>query len=237
VGTQGSKSGAKLTSQLLAEQLRREIVQGVYKPGQQLVEDRLAEQYGVSRIPVREALRLLGGQGFVGTRPYAGTFVAFLTKEDAADLLEIRGALEPLAASRAAVLRNAEHLRELREILAQGCGAVDAGQLDLLPGLNATFHGLLIDASANRTLKQIIVQLQDKIAWVYSAELPRRAADSWAEHRLILYAVEQGDADSARALMAAHIRSAEDAYRLRDGVADEADLAAADGASERRPPA
>jgi DNA-binding GntR family transcriptional regulator len=96
-----------------------------------------------------------------------------------------------------------------------GIEAIESGRLDSLPTLNARFHGVLIDASGNRSLKLVITQLQSKIDWVYSAGLPRRAADSWAEHRLILNAVEQSATDSARALMSAHIRSAEEAYRLR----------------------
>jgi DNA-binding GntR family transcriptional regulator len=219
--TRSRKSTPKMMPQLLAEQLRKAIISGTFRPGQQLVEDRLAEQYGTSRVPVREALRILEGEGYVLIRPYSGTFVDQLTEKDAEDLLEVRGALEPLAASRAATRRTPEQLVELREIMGLGTAAIEAGRLDLLPDLNARFHGVLIDASGNRSLKLVITQLQSKIDWVYSIGLPRRAADSWAEHRLILNAVEQSAVDSARALMAAHIHSAEEAYRLREAAARE----------------
>jgi len=211
----GSSKDRRISPQALAAALRNQVIRGSYPPGHRLTEDELAEQYGVSRIPVREALRLLEGEGFVRVKPYSGTFVAELTAQDGADLLEIRGALEPLAAARAAESRTAAHLEGLRQILADGNAALVADDLELLAELNTRFHALLTEASGNSTLNQIIATLRHKITWVYSVELPRRAADSWAEHRLIVDALERSDADSARALMVAHVRSAQAAYRLR----------------------
>jgi DNA-binding GntR family transcriptional regulator len=217
----GSSKDRRLSPQGLASAIRERVIRGVYPPGHRLTEDDLAEQYGVSRIPVREALRLLEGEGFVRVKPYSGTFVAELTAQDAADLLEIRGVLEPLAASRAAEQRSAAHLDALRDILSEGNAALAASpsaDLERLAELNTQFHTLLTEASGNVTLNQIIGTLRHKITWVYSVELPRRAADSWAEHRLIINALERSDGDSARALMVAHVRSAQAAYRLRPAL-------------------
>jgi DNA-binding GntR family transcriptional regulator len=213
----GSSKDRRISPQALASAIRDRVIRGFYPPGHRLTEDDLAEQYGVSRIPVREALRLLEGEGFVRVKPYSGTFVAELTAQDAADLLEIRGVLEPLAASRAAETRTADHLDGLRQILAEANAALAVENLELLADLNTRFHTLLTEAAGNTTLNQIIGTLRHKITWVYSVELPRRAADSWAEHRLIINALERSDGDSARALMMAHVRSAQDAYRLRLG--------------------
>lgn len=216
-----SSKDRRISPQGLASAIRDGVIRGVYPPGHRLTEEELAEQYGVSRIPVREALRLLEGEAFVRVKPYSGTFVAELTAQDAADLLEIRGVLEPLAASRAAEHRTAAHLEALREILAEGNAALAATpspDLELLAELNTRFHTLLTEASGNVTLTQIIGTLRHKITWVYSVELPRRAADSWAEHRLIINALERADADSARALMVAHVQSAQAAYRLRPAL-------------------
>lgn len=210
-----SSKDRRIAPQALASAIRERVIRGQYPPGHRLTEDDLAEQYGVSRIPVREALRLLEGEGFVRVIPYTGTFVAELTAQDAADLLEIRGVLEPLAAARAAQTRTPQHLDELRSILTEGNAALAQEDLELLAELNTRFHTLLTEASGNVTLNQIIGTLRHKITWVYSVELPRRAADSWAEHRLIIDALERADADSARALMVAHVRSAQAAYRLR----------------------
>ncbi|BEP12706.1 GntR family transcriptional regulator [Acidothermaceae bacterium B102] len=214
----GSSKDRRIAPQALASAIRDRVIRGQYPPGHRLTEDDLAEQYGVSRIPVREALRLLEGEGFVRVIPYTGTFVAELTAQDAADLLEIRGVLEPLAAARAAETRTNVHLDGLREILSEGYTALAKEDLELLAELNTRFHTVLTEASGNVTLNQIIGTLRHKITWVYSVELPRRAADSWAEHRLIINALERGDADSARALMVAHVRSAQAAYRLRPAL-------------------
>ncbi|MGF7238566.1 MAG: GntR family transcriptional regulator [Frankia sp.] len=205
----------KPSPQALCGIIRDQVISGVFVPGQRLTEEVLAEQHGVSRIPIREALRLLEAEGFVRVQPYYGTFVAELSAGEAADLLEIRGVLEPLAASRAADRRTPEMVEALEDVLARGRAAVAAGRLRDLPGLNTAFHGLLARASGNTSLDQLIDQLRHKIAWVYAVELTRRAGDSWVEHQQILTAVVRGDADSARALMVAHVRGAEAAYRLR----------------------
>jgi DNA-binding GntR family transcriptional regulator len=214
----GSSKDRRISPQALAAAIRDRVIRGFYPPGHRLTEDDLAEQYGVSRIPVREALRLLEGEGFVRVKPYSGTFVAELTAQDAADLLEIRGVLEPLAASRAAETRTDDHLDALRQILADGNAALALEDLEQLAELNTRFHAVLTEASGNTSLNQIIGTLRHKITWVYSVELPRRAADSWAEHRLIINALERSDADSARALMVAHVRSAQAAYSLRPAL-------------------
>jgi DNA-binding GntR family transcriptional regulator len=211
----GSSKDRRISPQALASAIRDRVIRGRYPPGHRLTEEDLAEQYGVSRIPVREALRLLESEGFVRVKPYSGTFVAELTAQDAADLLEIRSVLEPLAAARAAETRTDDHLEALRQILADGSAALAGDDLDQLAELNTKFHTVLSEASGNTSLNQIIGTLRHKITWVYSVELPRRAADSWAEHRLIVNALDRADADSARALMVAHVSSAQDAYRLR----------------------
>ncbi|WP_280262436.1 GntR family transcriptional regulator [Nocardia wallacei] len=204
-----------MTPQQLCRTLRDDIITGVFAPGQRLTEDALAERYGVSRVPVREALRTLQAEGFASSRPYAGVFVAELTEDEAADLLEIRAQLEPLCAARAAVRRTPEQLGRLKELTALGRDAVRAGRLDEVTRLNSRFHEVLAEASGSTLLAQLITQLSQKIAWVYAVELPRRASDSWHEHEDICAALETGDADRARTLVADHIAHATSAYRLR----------------------
>ncbi|OJF84542.1 hypothetical protein NS14008_21345 [Nocardia seriolae] len=195
--------------------IRDDIIRGAYSPGQRLTEEAIAERHGVSRVPVREALRTLQAEGFASSRPYAGVFVAALTEEEAADLLEIRARLEPLCASRAAVRRTPEQLGRLKELTALGQDAVAAGRLDELARLNSRFHEVLAEASGSTLLAQLTMQLSWKIAWVYSVELPRRAGDSWREHEEICAALEAGDPDRAAAVVAAHISHAASAYRFR----------------------
>lgn len=191
------------------------MIRGVFAPGERLVEDVLAKRHGVSRIPLREALRVLEVEGFIRVAPYYGTYVAELEDHEAMDLLELRGLLEPLAANRAAMRRTPEQLTRLSEVVRDGVAAVTNNELDKLPGLNTVLHETIADASGSSGLKQLLVQLRYKIAWLYSIELSRRAKSSWAEHKALVRAIEQQDADKARTLMVDHIRRAEAAYRLR----------------------
>jgi DNA-binding GntR family transcriptional regulator len=219
----GRRAAQRPSPQKLSAAIRDQVITGVLKPGQRVTEEAFAVEFGTSRIPIREALRLLEADGFVRVQPYYGTFVVELSDEEAADLLEIRSVLEPLAAARAANRRTSEMVAAMQEIVDAGRQAVDAGRLTELPALNTALHGLLADASGSTVLNQLIGQLRHKIAWVYSIELPRRAGDSWLEHHMIVEAVARGDADSASALMLAHIRGAEAAYRRRSArmVTDE----------------
>lgn len=213
-----AKSGAKrLSPQQLCAEIRDQVIAGVLAPGQRLTEEGLATEFGTSRIPVREALRLLEADGFIRVKPYYGTFVVELSDDEAADLLEIRGVLEPLAARRAASRMNPVVLAELQRMVTAGVEAAHAGQLSVLPELNSQLHASIAEASGSTVLHHLIAQLRHKIAWVYSVELPRRAGDSWVEHQMIVDALARGDADSASALMVAHVRGAEAAYRLRSG--------------------
>ncbi|MFF2082461.1 GntR family transcriptional regulator [Nocardia sp. NPDC058176] len=210
-----SSTVRRMTPQQVCRAIRDDIIRGDFVSGQRLTEDTLAERYGVSRVPVREALRTLEAEGFASSRPYAGTFVAELTEAEAADLLEIRALLEPLCASRAATRRSPEQLGRLKELTSLGQEAVRDGRLDELARLNSRFHEVLAEASGSALLAQLITQLSWKIAWVYAVELPRRAEDSWDEHEQICAALEAGDAERAHAVVAEHIAHAASAYRLR----------------------
>jgi DNA-binding GntR family transcriptional regulator len=196
--------------------IRDDIIRGVHAPGTRLAEEALSARYGVSRVPVREALRTLEAEGFVHSRPYAGVVVAELDDAEAEDLLEIRSRLEPLGAARAAVRHTPEQLGRMKELLALADDALAAGRLAELARLNSRFHEVLAQASGSRTLTQLVTQLSWKIAWVYTVELPRRAEDSWREHREIVKALESGDPDKAARVVTRHIAQARLAYRRRD---------------------
>ncbi|MCK7627843.1 GntR family transcriptional regulator [Streptomyces sp. RS10V-4] len=195
--------------------IRDEIVSGVLPPGSRLVEDLLAARYGVSRVPVREALRTLQSEGFVTTRHHAGACVAELTDQEAADLLDIRAALEPLGAARAAVRRGSAHLKVLRGLVRLGRERSRRGHPADLRQWDGWFHETLAQAAGSPSLTAPLTQLRRKIEWMYVIEPPARVTASWEEHAALLDAVVRRDADRARALMAAHIERSLPAYRLR----------------------
>ncbi|MGA4846260.1 GntR family transcriptional regulator [Streptomyces sp. G5(2025)] len=195
--------------------IRDDIVAGVYERGGRLTEELLARRYGVSRVPVREALRTLEAEGFVVTRRHAGACVAEPTEQEAADLLELRTVLEPLAAARAAQRRTDAHLKVLRGLVRLGQERARKGQGEDLRSLGGWFHETLAQASGSPGLVTLLGQLRHKLAWMYVVGPPAAPAASWSEHAAIVDAVARGDAERARALTAGHAERATAAHRLR----------------------
>src|SRR3954468_19834720 len=109
--TTALKGGRRISAHAVCTAIRDDIISGYFPPGSRLTEELLAQRYGVSRVPVREALRTLESEGFVRTRKHAGASVAEPTEQEAADLLEIRGLLEPLGTARAAQRRTDAHVK------------------------------------------------------------------------------------------------------------------------------
>ncbi|MGE7389065.1 GntR family transcriptional regulator [Streptomyces sp. NPDC004126] len=195
--------------------IRDDIVSGFFGPGGRLTEEVLARRYGVSRVPVREALRTLESEGFVTTRRHAGACVAEPTAQEAADLLELRMLLEPLAASRAARRRTDGHLKVLRGLVRLGRERAGRAQGEDLRSLGSWFHETLAQASASPGLIALLTQTRHKIAWMYVVDAPAQPAECWAEHAAIVDAVARGDAERARALTALHAQRSAGAHRPR----------------------
>jgi DNA-binding GntR family transcriptional regulator len=208
-------AGRRLSAQTVCSAIRDDIVNGYFAPGGRLTEELLAKRYGVSRVPVREALRTLESEGFVRTRKHAGASVAEPTEQEAGDLLEIRALLEPLGVARAAERRTEQHLRVLRGLVRLGQERAQQGQFSDLPALDGWFHQTLARASGSPSLAALLIQLRQKISWIYAVELPGRSTVTWDEHGAITDAVARGDTDRARSLATAHIERWAAAHRLR----------------------
>jgi DNA-binding GntR family transcriptional regulator len=201
-------AGRRVSAQVVCTAIRDDIVAGYFPPGFRLAEELLARRYGVSRVPVREALRTLESEGFVRTRRHAGASVAQPTEREAADLLEMRGLLEPLGVVRAAPRPTEAHLKVLRGLVRLGQERAEQGQSADLASLSGWFHETLAQASGSPALAALITQLRHKIAWVYGDAGVARAADAWDEHAAIADAVARGDAERARRLAAVHLERA-----------------------------
>ncbi|GHJ40632.1 GntR family transcriptional regulator [Streptomyces sp. TS71-3] len=195
--------------------IRDDIVSGALERGSRLTEEVLARRYGVSRIPVREALRTLEAEGFVVTRRHAGACVAEPTEQEAADLLEIRLLLEPMGAARAAQRRTQAHLKVLRGLVRLGHDRVRRGHGEDLRSLESWFHETLAQASGSPGLTALLTQLRHKVAWMYTVDVSERSTECWAEHAAILDAVARGDAERARSVTALHNERGIPAHRLR----------------------
>ena len=168
----------KSLRKLVVERLREAIQSSVLKPGQRLMEIQLAEALGVSRTPVREAMRELEMEGFVIMIPRRGTYVSDLSLKDITQVFEIRTVMEELAASLAAVRITEEELAELERILVMISGYIrENNQADFLKA-DVQFHQILYEASRNKWLIEIINNLRDhlmRFSLFHSVSGPARA--------------------------------------------------------------
>jgi DNA-binding GntR family transcriptional regulator len=199
--------------QRVADELRRSILTNRRRPGDRLVEDRLSEELGVSRVPIREALRALAAEGLVDVLPRRGASVADVSPEVARDLVEVRATLEGLNARLAARHHDPEIIAELRQVLAAGNKAARSKNIDDLVHLNGQFHDKLAEAGRNTILWDIMRTLRERTGLVFATNTARRARQDWDEHSKILAAVIGGNEKLASELATHHVhRAAEAAF-------------------------
>ena len=196
---------------VVADELRRGILTGRRKPGDRLVEDRLSAELGVSRVPIREALRLLAAEGLVEVQPRRGASVAEFSAEVARDLVEVRAMLEGLNARLAARHRAPAIIAELRQVLAEGNTAALSGNVGDLVRLNGEFHDKLAEAGRNSILWDIMRTLRERTSLVFAANTARRSRQDWDEHSRILAAVIEGDEELSSLLATRHVHQAAEA--------------------------
>jgi GntR family transcriptional regulator, rspAB operon transcriptional repressor len=193
------------------ERLRDDIVSGELQPGAQLVEARIAEELGVSKTPVREALIRLQRDGLVAIEPYRGARVTQPSPEDVREILELRLLLECRIARDLAERRPPEVLRALQLSVDQCLGALAVGDRPtFLDGLTQ-FSDIQAAACGNRRMAKLLVDLRGVLLLIGSTSLraPGREHRSLDEHEAILAAITAGNPEAAAAATAAHIRSIE----------------------------
>jgi DNA-binding GntR family transcriptional regulator len=180
---------------------------GTYKPGDRLVENELAERFGVSRTPIREALQRLETQSLL-TRDGRSLIVASLDHSQLAELYVVRAELEGLAASLAAQHAAPEEIRVLREMVEEDRQLLD--NPSALARANRRFHKQLHLASHNRYLVQQLDLVHRSMALLATTSLAAegRSEDAIAEHDAIVSAIEVRDQDAARTALRKHISRA-----------------------------
>ncbi len=192
--------------------LREAILSGELKPGQALTEMELSRQLGVSRAPIREALRILNSEGLVETIPYHGTTVRRLTRADIEEIYSMRILLETYALERAIEDRDAAELRRLRDMVGGMVTAGDSGDLNSVNALDRDFHDALIEMSEHRLLQSMWLTVAMKVRQVM-ALVNRRNTDLTQiarNHLPLLDAMDAGDVARAKAILRGHISSAGD---------------------------
>ena len=162
-------------SRVVSDQIRGRILDGTLKPGERLVEDRLSIELGVSRVPVREALRGLSVEGLVTLLPRRGATVVEITPETVAELVEVRALLEGLNAKLAAQRHDPEIVAQLEETLVRGNKAAKTGTAEELARLNAEFHERLAEASRNSVLSDVMRGLRERTSIAFAINGRTRA--------------------------------------------------------------
>jgi DNA-binding GntR family transcriptional regulator len=189
----------------VVDELRRRIIDGVYSPGDRLTEERLADDFGVSRNPVREAIRVLEAEGFLLAQPRRGAVVASMSTQDIEDLFDVRLALEALAAALAAGRAGAAGAAVLDKLLAKARTTKRATDL---AALNTQFHAAICTLSGNALLAGLMESLHGRLQWVYGRSVATRAVYSWAEHEELAAAIRAGDAEAAAQAARTHVLAA-----------------------------
>jgi DNA-binding GntR family transcriptional regulator len=185
--------------------LRQEIITGRLRPGDRLVERELADRFGVSRVPVREAIRALVAEGFVHFETPRRTVVRPLTPTDVKELFELREALEVYATGLAAQRATRADLAELEELLDRAETATRAQDAEAIPEINTRFHDHILTMAGNGLLVSVMEPVAGRVRWLthQNEEWPQLLI----EHRELYAAIASGDPERARAHALAHVQA------------------------------
>jgi len=193
------------------EQLRQRIVDGRLAPGSRVVVRPLCAELGLSPTPIRAALSALEREGFLVSTAHRGYTVPQMSLETVRNIFELRGALDGIAARRAAVSPSAETLvRKLHRLLDSQRLQIDVGNLSRYSDLDLTFHRQIWHASGNTRLVDVAETLsgQIRLGSGSSSQVPGRLPPALDEHAAIIEALQSGDGEAAAEAARAHVHNA-----------------------------
>lgn len=207
-------NGTEPESARVVRRLRDEILDGVRAPGSKLVERDLADDLGVSRVPVRDALKVLGSEGLVTLRPRTWAVVREFTRDDLADLHELRSAVEPLTFQLAAQRHTEEGLARLRATVEAEISAARDGDRVAARRAAADFHEVATALSGNRLLQEWMQTMRSRLRWLMAQhdDVLRVAL----EHQQLYDAIARRDVEQLSRLSANHLGNTADATHLGD---------------------
>ena len=193
--------------EMVYEELKMQILKGSIIPGTRMMEVELAEEMGVSRTPIREAIRKHEKEGLVTIEPRRGAYASMISTEDMVEILEVRQDLEGLAAYFAADRMTKSQMDELKQVSNNYNKAVKEGNMEAMIKHDTRFHHIIVESCHNKILVQMIEQLQElvlRFRYIYYDNF-RRAENMPEEHEAIVAAIAEGDAGKARAAADIHI--------------------------------
>lgn len=188
--------------------LRGAILRGDLKPGQRLMEIQLANQLGVSRTPVREAIRKLELEGLVKMVPRKGAEVAQISEKHLKDVLEVRSALEEVAGELACERMSSEELEELKHVNKQFLRVIETDDITAIANVDEAFHMVIYGATRNERLSQMVNGLREQMYRYRLEHIKDKSgrANLAKEHEEIIKALENRDAAAARKEIRCHIQ-------------------------------
>lgn len=209
MGNLSKIEGYELLSQKVYRILKTGIVKKYLKPGTKLLEVKIAKQMGVSRTPVREAIRELAAEGFVKISPNQGVIVSIASIEDTQEVLQIRSVLEGLAARLATKVINGEEIKELEKYIEQMEYYANKDNALAFSKMDVKFHELILNICGNNRLIQIRKNLSDQAHRyrIRSLSIPGRLKHSLKEHQEIVKALKRKDSEQAGRSSQKHIEN------------------------------
>ena len=191
--------------------LRNAILKGELQPGERLMEIQLAQRLGVSRTPVREAIRKLELEGLAIMIPRRGAIVADITVKDLEDVLEVRASLEELAARKACDYITEDQLRGLKKAAADFKKSVESERLLDCVEADMAFHEIIYAATGNKRLQQMLTNLREQMYRFRIEHLKEKnkRGQLVESHREILESLRRRDADAATRAIRSHIKAQE----------------------------
>ncbi len=193
--------------------LRKGILTGELKPGERLMEIHLANRLGVSRTPIREAIRKLELEGLVTMVPRRGAEVANITEKNLKDVLEVRQALESLAIELACERITEENKEDLRQKLDQVETAVRTGDTGAIASADVAFHDAIVELSGNMRLMQLVSNLGEQMyryRFEYIKDVTKHS-QIMSEHRIMFDSIMENDKEKAATIVKVHINNQEEA--------------------------
>ena len=189
--------------------LRQAILRGELKPGERLMEIQLANKLGVSRTPIREAIRKLELEGLVLMIPRKGAEVAEITEKNLRDVLEVRCALEELAVQLACDRMDEEGIKAMKEDSAEFCNTLDSDDITRIAQADVAFHDIIYAATDNRRLIQLLNNLREQM-YRYRIEYLKKKEcypQLLEEHQTIIDSIESRDKVRATQITGQHIKN------------------------------
>ncbi len=209
--TMASSPGSGSEASRIAAQLRADIVDGVRAPGSKLVERDVAAAMGVSRVPVRDALKILVAEGLVTLRPRTWAVVREFSEREVADLFEAREALDSLAFRLATSRRTPEGMERLRSAVDTETRAAEAGDVRTARRLAADFHELVIELAGNTVLTELAETTRSRMRWLLSQH--DDVQDVARQHAGLCDAIAAGDHLLVVRLAAEHLAHSREMQR------------------------